>query len=146
MQIKSPDFEDNGPLPAETAMAAENKRPALLIQDLPDRTESLAVIVRDPDAPNGDFAHWLAWNFPPHLTNIPGDNVPSGASEGQNDMSQTGWIGPAPPSGTHHYHFVVYALNSTLDLPPETTKPKLVAAIQGKILGQAELVGLFSAS
>lgn len=146
MRITSPDFSDGQPLPLESAFENDNRRPTLIIDDLPDNTINLAVIVHDPDAPNGDFTHWLAWNFPAHITNIPGDNVPTGVTQGKNDMGRIGWIGPAPPSGTHHYHFVVYALNKSLDLPPETTKEKLIATMQGKILGQAELVGTFSAS
>lgn len=146
MQVTSPDFADGQPLPPECAFENDNRRPTLITNDLPDNTASLAVIVHDPDAPNGDFTHWLAWNFPPHITNIPGDNVPNGVTEGVNDMNQTGWVGPAPPSGTHHYHFIVYALNSQLDLPAKATKGNFISAIQEKILDQAEIVGLFSAN
>lgn len=146
MKITSSDFEDGQPLPAESAMDGENKRPVLLLEDVPENTECFAVIVHDPDAPVGDFTHWVAWNFPAHITNIPGDNIPNGVTEGVNDMHQTGWVGPAPPYGTHHYHFEVYALNSKLDLPPETNRGKLISAIQGRILDKAEIVGTFTAS
>lgn len=145
MRVTSPDFDDGQPLPPECAYQADNKRPTLELSDVTDRTVSLAVMVHDPDAPNGDFTHWLAWNFPPHITNIPGNSIPNEVTEGTNDMNQIGWVGPAPPSGTHHYHFVVYALSCEVNLPPETTKGKFVSAITKNILEQAEIVGTFSA-
>lgn len=145
MKVASPDFENGGPLPTTSAYHGDNRRPALKLTDVPESATSLAVIIHDPDAPVGDYTHWLAWNLPPTTDEIPSNNLPNEVIEGVTDFGTNSYGGPAPPSGTHHYHFVVYALDSTLDLPTETTRAELEEAMKSKIIDQAELIGTFSA-
>lgn len=145
MEITSPDFKNGEALPTDTGYRSDNRRPNLNITGVPDKAESLAVIVSDPDAPNGDFTHWLAWNIPPHIPELSSYDLPNGTIEGTNDFGAQAWGGPAPPSGMHHYHFKVFALNKPLELTPEATKGRLLSAIQENILDQSEIIGTFSA-
>ncbi len=146
MKVTSPDFENGEPMPGVSAYHGDNRRPTLTITDVPENAASLAVVVHDPDAPVGDYTHWLAWNFPPTTDEIPSDSLPSEVIEGTTDFGTNNYGGPAPPSGTHHYHFLVYALNANLDLPTQTTRAELEEAMKGKIIDQAELIGTFNAS
>jgi Raf kinase inhibitor-like YbhB/YbcL family protein len=116
----------------------------LVIEDMPQGTKSLALIVDDPDAPSGTWVHWVVFNIPPVLR-IEKDSVPG--KLGVNDSHSDGKYGPAcPPSGTHRYFFKLYALDSELNLGQRVDKAVLEKAMEGHILGKAELVGLYKRS
>lgn len=142
MEISSPAFEESQPIPSHYTCEGEDVSPPLLFHDIPDGTKSLALIVDDPDAPMGTFDHWIAWNLSPDQTSLQeGADVPI---EGINDFRETRYRGPCPPPGApHRYFFKVYALDDTLDLPAGITKEQLIEAMEGHILGQAELIGTY---
>ena len=142
MKILSTAFENNAQIPSKYTCDAENVSPPLEISDVPEGVVSLALLVDDPDAPVGDWVHWIIWNIPPTTTEIAENTAPQGV-EGTTDFDKTGWGGPCPPSGTHHYHFKLYALDQDLDLPTTAKKADLLKAIEGHILDQTELVGLY---
>lgn len=96
----------------------------------------------DPDAPAGTWIHWTVWNIPPTTTNIMENSKPEGV-EGVTSFGEPGYGGPCPPSGTHHYFFKLYALDTTLDLPSAAKKEDLEKAIEGHILDKTELIGLY---
>lgn len=146
MQLASDSFGDNEPMPHSSGYKNGNERPRLEISGVPPpSTSSLALLMYDPDAPGGSFTHWLAWNIPPLTTEIVPDELPSGALQGTNDMNEVGYAGPAPPSGTHHYHFVLYALDTSPTIPNGTKRAAFDQAISGHVIGKTELVGLYSA-
>jgi len=95
----------------------------------------------DPDAPNGTFDHWLLWNIDPGITIINENSAPG--TQGKNGRNTNKYIGPCPPTGTHHYHFKVYALGTMLDLEEGADKAMLEAAMKGYIIAEGELVGLY---
>ena len=97
----------------------------------------------DPDAPNGDFVHWVMWNFEAETQQIKENTNPAGAVVGKNDFGNNGYGGPCPPSGTHRYQFKVYALDKKLDLPAVSGKKELLAVMNGHILDQAQLTGIY---
>jgi hypothetical protein len=147
IDVSSTAFEHNQPIPQQYAFAPEgrNVTPAVSWSNLPDGTQSVALIVDDPDAPKEDpWVHWVQYNIPPDSTGIPegGANI---GMKGRNDFDQTGWGGPLPPRGhgTHHYRFKVYALNAELNLPTGATKEEVVKAMEGHVLAQGELVGTY---
>ena len=120
--------------------------PALQWAGLPPGTQSLALIVEDPDA-GGDapFVHWLAWNIDPAGQGI-AENGGSTADEGRNGHGSGGWYGPHPPAGpAHHYHFQLFALDRKMELAPGSTRAALVGAMAGHVIGKGELVGTFAA-
>jgi Raf kinase inhibitor-like YbhB/YbcL family protein len=103
----------------------------------------------DPDAPMGTWVHWVLYNIPTTAHSWP-ENTPrdpelaNGALQGKNSSRSTGYNGPCPPSGTHRYYFKLYALDTMMSLPSGATKNQLLKAMEGHILGQAELMGTFS--
>jgi len=143
MKISSPAFENNADIPAKYTCDADDINPELKIAEVPENAASLALIVDDPDAPAGDWVHWLVWNIPVEAAQISENSVPVGAVLGKTDFGKQAWGGPCPGSGKHHYQFKLYALDTNLDLPAVSSKPELLKAIDGHILDQASLVGLY---
>ncbi len=140
--ITSTVFVNNGNIPGKYSCEGEEVSPPLAITGMPAGTKSLAIILHDPDAPmGGGFTHWVLWNIEPGDNNIP-ENF-KGGSPGLNGAGQTGYKGMCPPTGTHHYHFKVYALDTKLDLDNKTNKAMLEKAMQGHILADGDLVGLY---
>ena len=140
MKLTSPEFENNGMIPAKFTCEGVNVNPSFLIEDVPSGTKSLALIADDPDAPMGDWVHWVVYNMPVILR-IDEDTVPG--RQGINDFGKENYGGPCPPSGTHRYFFKVYALDGELDLGGKADKRALESAMKGHILDKAELVGLY---
>jgi Raf kinase inhibitor-like YbhB/YbcL family protein len=144
MKLSSSAFENNQSIPAKYTCDGENVNPPLVIVDVTEGTQSLALIVDDPDAPGGTFTHWLVWNIDPQTTEITEGGIPSEATQGKNDFGKNGWGGPCPPSGTHRYFFKLYALDKKIDLSQSANKGDLEREIKGHILSQTQLVGLYN--
>ena len=143
MQITSTAFPNYGSIPAKYTGFGSNINPPLNIEELPEGTESLAIVVNDPDAPSGSWIHWLVWNIDATNPIIEENSIPSGSVEGTTGFDKIGYDGPCPPSGTHHYHFIVYALSSRLNLESGADKHALQSAMTGKILDQEEIIGTY---
>jgi Raf kinase inhibitor-like YbhB/YbcL family protein len=142
MKLTSSAFAHNQAIPPQYTCDGADMNPPLSISEVPDTTASLALIVDDPDASAGDWVHWLAWNIDSATTEIAEGDAPSGV-QGTTDFNRTGWGGPCPPSGTHHYQFKLYALDAVLDLDASARKADLEAAMQGHVLAQTVLVGTY---
>jgi Raf kinase inhibitor-like YbhB/YbcL family protein len=142
-QISSPVFKLNQMIPSKHTCDAADVSPPLLIGNAPPEARSLALIVDDPDAPAGTWVHWVLWNVDPKTTEIRENSVPSGAVQGLNDFRKHVYGGPCPPSGTHRYFFKLYALDTALNLGPDTTKAALERAMKGHIVARGELIGLY---
>lgn len=140
LKISSTAFQNNEMIPKKYSCDGINRNPPLDIEHIPEETKCLALIVDDPDAPIGDWVHWLVWNIP--VTHHLKENEIHGI-EGLNDFQQHHYSGPCPPSGTHRYFFKVYALNTLLDLPISTKKVSLERAMSDHIIGYGELTGLY---
>lgn len=143
MIITSPAFEHNGMIPPKFTCEGGNMNPELQIGNVPAGANSLALIMHDPDAPMpGGFTHWVVWNIATDTSVIKEESVPPGSAEGMNSRG-SGYAGPCPPSGTHHYEFHLYALDTKLDLPSTTSKAELEAAMRGRVIEEALIVGLY---
>jgi len=115
----------------------------------PASTRSFTLIMDDPDAPIGVFTHWVLFNLPADSRELP-EAVPAqsqlsnGAFQGKNDFGKIGYGGPCPPPGSpHRYRFTLYALEQPLDLKPGASKKQVLQAMQGHILAQGQLTGLY---
>ncbi|MEF8778004.1 MAG: YbhB/YbcL family Raf kinase inhibitor-like protein [Natronomonas sp.] len=149
LTLTSPAFEDGERIPEKYGYDAENVNPPLEIQNVPERTESLALIMDDPDAvePAGKvWDHWVVWNIQPEQTTIPEDWNPEEAKQGTNDFDTVGYGGPSPPDREHEYRFELYALETTLDLPSETDADGLRSALEGDVIEQTQLYGTYPVS
>ena len=143
--VSSPVFEDGKDIPKKYSCKGEDINPPLKINNLPEGTVSLALIMDDPDAPNGTWVHWVLFNIP--VTNeIKENSVPEGSVQGVNSWGKNNYGGPCPPSGTHRYFFRVYALDTKLNLGSSADKSAVLSAMEGHIIKKAELVGLSSKS
>ena len=138
--VKSPVFENNGYIPPKFSCDGKGVNPPLVIEGIPEKTHSLALVMEDPDAPAGLFVHWVAWNIPP--TGVIREN-PLTIAEGLNTAKKRGYRPPCPPSGTHRYVFKIYALDTMLNLNEFDEKDDLEKAMQGHVLSQGELIGLY---
>ncbi len=143
MIIESPSFKNNEMIPAKYTCDAENINPALVFSRIPLAAVSLVLIVDDPDAPGGTWVHWTIWNMGPGTIEISENSLPDGSVEGNTDFGTPGYGGPCPPSGTHRYFFKLYALDTILKLDASAKAAGIEDAMQGHILGSAELIGLY---
>ncbi|MEK9156040.1 MAG: YbhB/YbcL family Raf kinase inhibitor-like protein [Patescibacteria group bacterium] len=144
MEITSSAFQHFGMIPKKYTCDGENINPPLSVLDAPAETQSLAIIMDDPDAPGGLFTHWVIWNIDAGVGMIAEGEVPSNSVEGINSANTIGYFGPCPPSGTHHYHFRFYALDKVLEIGPDSGKDELIEAMDGHVLASEEFVGLYS--
>lgn len=136
-------FSNGESIPARFTCDGQDVNPQLEWKAPPPGTRSLALIMDDPDAPMGTWVHWVLWNIPPDTGRIEEMSVPAGGVQGRNDWKRNAYGGPCPPSGTHHYYFRIFALDTTLDLPVTTTKADLERAMKGHILARGELMGTY---
>lgn len=143
MKFYSSAFSDGEMIPSNYTCDGLNISPPLMIDGIPPAAQTLALIVYDPDAPNGDFVHWMLWNISPINKQLSENVFIPEAMQGINDFGKTGWGGPCPPTGSHRYVFRLFALNKTLDLPPNATKLDLRTAIEGHILEEAQFTGTY---
>lgn len=152
--LRSEAIDADGWLSADHAQAGEDISPALSWSGPPE-VVSWALVVEDPDAPQTAPAiHWLAWNIPGAVTELPADidksarsEVVNGMIQGLNSRGRHGWLGMAPPAGhgPHRYHFQLFGLDRTVELAPETPLPELLNLLKGATIAKAELVGRFQA-
>ncbi len=148
MHLYSPEFLTGTFIPFKYTCDGENYSPPLTWEDPPAETKSFVLIVRDPDAPNGTFTHWIFYNLPADLWQLPEgisqqDKLSDGSRQGRNDFGQVGFGGPCPHNGTHRYFFKLYALDQPLDVPPGASREDVLQAMEGHVLDAAELMGLY---
>lgn len=150
--ITSGAFEDQGPIPARCTCDDVDVSPSLAWTGAPEGAESFALIVDDPDAPDPEapkmvWVHWVLYNLPPGAAGLPegttSADLPPGTLEGLNDWKETGYRGPCPPIGTHRYYFKLYALDTALPDMGVTTKPDLLAAMEGHVLAECVTMGTY---
>lgn len=135
--IKSPAFNDGDPIPRQYTCDGENAPPPLWFRGAPARARTLAIVLDDSDAPGGLFTHWIVWNIPPNAQTVM-DGI-----QGTNDFGKTGYGGPCPPGGEHHYVFHLFALDQPLSLLPSSKRADVDAAMRGHVVGEGALTGRY---
>ena len=146
--ITSDAFETGAKVPILHSCDGKDISPPLTWMGAPDGTRAFAMIMDDPDAPGGTWVHWVIYNIPAEISSLPmgvptDGTLKNGAMQGSNSWNRTGYGGPCPPSGSHRYYFKLYALSDYLDLGPGVSKKEMIKAMEGKVLGQTELMGKF---
>lgn len=153
MELHSSAFAPNADIPAIHTCDSRDVSPPLTWSGVPAGTQSLALIVDDPDAPDPaapkmTWVHWVVYNLPPDAAGLAagssGSAMPAGAREGLNDWQCIGYGGPCPPIGRHRYVHKLYALDTVLPALQPPTKASLERAMQGHVLDHAQLVGGYS--
>lgn len=149
MKIESPAFKEGGMIPEKYTCDGENISPPVNWSNIPRDTRYLAIIMDDPDAPSGDFVHWIIYNISAETHGLQEGitstrNLPDSAMLGTNSYHSISYMGPCPPSGTHRYQLKLYALDTILQMDSGANKGELLEAMEGHIIGQAMLTGKFA--
>lgn len=153
LRLTSAGISSRGTIPDRYTCEGRNVSPPLTWHDAPEETASFVLVMDDPDAPNGPFAHWIVYNIPPLHNELaegfsPDVGATEGIVEGRNDFGNARYGGPCPPVGgdAHHYHIRLYALDRELTLGAGATRAQIMDAIHDHILDQTELVATFARS
>jgi Raf kinase inhibitor-like YbhB/YbcL family protein len=148
--LSSAAFESDDAIPAKFTCSGANVSPVLTWTDPPAGTQSFALIVDDPDAPQPTpVVHWLMYAIPSPTRALPEgmpkkSNLPNGTRQGKNFEGKTVYRGPCPaPGKVHHYFFKLYALDYIPDLKAKATVKDLESAMKDHVLAKAELIGRF---
>ena len=150
--LSTPAFSNGAAIPVKHTCDGTDRSPELHWTQPPAGTKSLALIVDDPDAPVGDWVHWVLYDVPASVRSLQEEMAtsgrlesPAGARQGRNDFGKLGWGGPCPPPGKpHRYFFRLYALDRVLDLEPGATKAGVERSMKGHVLAEAELYGTYA--
>jgi hypothetical protein len=152
LSIRSTAFAEGAEIPTRFTCEGDDVSPPLAWSGVPPGARSLALVVDDPDAPDPKapkrvWVHWVLYDLPPDAGGLPEavakGALPAGAKDGENDWSRTGYGGPCPPVGRHRYYFKLYALDATLGDLGTPTKAKLLDAMKGHVVGEAQLMGTY---
>lgn len=149
MNVFSESFKNKEIIPEKHACDGSDISPALSWDDVPEKTRSFALICDDPDALSEPWVHWIIFNIPEGLRMLP-ENIPAGeisqntGIQGINSWGNIGYGGPCPPGDIHRYFFRLYALDIILPVIEDMNKKKLLSAMKGHILGEAEIMGRYT--
>ncbi len=148
--VSSPVFADGQSIPTRYTCEGEDVSPPLQFAGVPEGTKSLVLIVDDPDAPDPaapkmTWVHWLLYNLPADTSGLAEGvtTLPEGTLSGISDFKRTRYGGPCPPIGEHRYMFKLYALDTLLPDLGRPDKEALLRAMDGHIIEQALLIGLY---
>lgn len=147
MKLNSPAFGHEGKIPTQYTCDGENINPPLSILETPGATQSLVLLMEDPDVPkhlkeDGMWDHWVVFNIPPNLREILEGKEPEG-TPGTGTNGEPGYYGPCPPDREHRYFFKLFALDTKLELPEGATKAEVEKAMKGHILDETHLMGRY---
>lgn len=149
IQLTSTAFADGHAIPSKYTCDGSDVSPALTWSNAPAGTKSFALIADDPDAPVGTWVHWVVYDLSADTSSLPenvakSQYIPGNAKQGLNDFKRLGYGGPCPPHGKpHRYFFKLYALDTMLDLKPGVTKKDLLKAMEGHVLAEGQLMGMY---
>jgi hypothetical protein len=142
--LTSPSFGEGESIPLQFTCTGDNHSPELTWSNPPAGTQSFALIMDDPDAPVGTWVHWVLANLPAEERTLPEDYTPeSGVTAGKNSAGSNSYAGPCPPSGQHRYFFKLYALDTVLEADASLDKSGLLGLMEGHVLGQGQLMGVY---
>lgn len=142
LDVTSRAFSANEPIPSKYTCDGEGVSPPLSWSGVPEAARSLAILVDDPDAPNGPFTHWLVTDVPPSVRSLDeGGALPHEANIAETDARTASYYGPCPAKGSHRYRFHIYALDTAIGRA--ANREAFLSAIEGHVLDEGELVGTY---
>jgi Raf kinase inhibitor-like YbhB/YbcL family protein len=148
-ELTSPEFQDGQPIPRKFSCDGLDISPRLAWKNAPAGTASFSLLVNDPDAPVGDWVHWLLFNIPSSVNQLPegihqDETMADGTRQGRNSWHMARYGGPCPPCGTHRYFFTLYALDRSLDVGAGADNRDVLRAMKGHTLAQSKLMGTYT--
>ena len=147
LEIQSSSFSDGQEIPKKFGYKHGNTSPQISISQIPEGTQSLAMIMDDPDAQAAVgkvWVHWVVWNIDPKNQEFAEGSSPSGITQGKNDFGELGYGGPAPPDKQHTYIFKVFALDKILELPEGSIKSQLEDSMKNHVIAEGTLKGTYT--
>ena len=147
LNFESKAFENGGVIPKKYGYKHGNTSPPLKINEIPENTISLVLIMDDPDAMGAVgkiWVHWVVWNIDPKNSKFEENLIPIGCMEGKTDFGEIGYGGPAPPDKEHTYIFKLYALDQQLDVSKDSTKKEIELVMKNHILSESTLEGRYA--
>jgi Raf kinase inhibitor-like YbhB/YbcL family protein len=146
MKVESIAFKEGGEIPLKYSAYGNNISPPLSWSGVPDKAESLVLILDDPDAPSSEpFVHWIVCNIPPTSSGIAEGQVPENVVLGANGMNRPTYFGPRPPEGTHRYYFRLFALDKLIGLRPGANRADIEKSMDGHVIAKGQLMGTYTA-
>lgn len=147
LHVSSAAFREGAAIPRKHTCDGADVSPPLSWSGAPAAARSFALLCDDPDAPGGNWCHWVFYDLPPGTHALP-EGVPqgdaaAGGRQGTSDFQKVGYNGPCPPGGTHRYRFHVYALDRVLGIAPRATRAQLLRAMRGHVLADGVLEGRY---
>ena len=152
LTLTSGAYFDGGAIPDTYTCQGKDISPPLAWTGVPDGTQSLVLIIDDPDAPDPKapktiWSHWVLYNIPPDAAGlkegISPKELPPGTQQGQNDWKRLGYGGPCPPIGRHRYRHKLYALDTVLEPMNSPTRTMLETVMEKHIIEQTQLVATY---
>lgn len=149
LKLTSDAFQEGKPIPKDHTCDGADRSPPLHWDGVPEGTKAFAIVVDDPDAPSGNWNHWLIYNMPPGTRALAEavptkDTLGDSSRQGKNDFGKIGYGGPCPPPGsTHRYYFKIYALSAPLEVEPAATRDDVLKAVKRNTLAEAQLMGKY---
>ena len=150
IELTSSAFDSGKPIPRRYTCDGEDISPPLHWRYAPDEAKSLVLLCDDPDSSNGVWSHWVLYNIPPEMRELPegvsrGRHLSWGGVQGRNTFGDVQYGGPCPsPGPAHHYYFRLYALDAPLNLSPGATRQQVIDRMEEHILDRTELLGLYA--
>lgn len=150
LSVTSTALTEGAKVPKEYTGDGKDVSPPLSWGQLPTQAKSVCIICDDPDAPVGNWTHWVLFNIPVSSTGLSegvraDETLPDGSVHGINSWKKVGYNGPAPPPGQNHrYFFKVYALDKKLDLKPKATRDQVLQAINGHVVAEGQLMSTYN--
>ena len=142
--LESSSFKANTMIPSKYTCEGDNISPPLTWNNIPPKTQSLALVMEDPDAPDGVWTHWIMFNISPNIKSLSeASEIPPGALQGKNSWGELKYGGPCPGMGVQRYIFTIYALDKIIDLETGTSRTNLLDAITSHVIGSSQLIGLY---
>jgi hypothetical protein len=149
MQLHTTAFKEEEAIPRKYSCDGQDVSPPLSWSQAPEGAKSFVLIADDPDAPGGTWVHWVYYDIPREVRELPEGVEPTehpgpGGTQGVNDFGNIGYGGPCPPGGEHRYYFKLYAIDKELKLKPGLSKKKVLSTIEGHVLDEARIMGTFA--
>jgi len=148
INIESDAFGEGENIPEKYTCDGIDISPPLKWKTLPEHTISFAILLEDPDAPGGIYTHWIIYNIPPNVMELPEnvekkEKLENGIIQAVNSFGFNGYGGPCPPGEEHRYFFKIYALDKTLNLSPPVKRDDFLKALNENILDEGQLMGKY---
>ena len=142
--VTSSAFYEGGEIPTRFTCDGEEVSPPLAWESTSGNPRAWALVVDDPDAPDGTFVHWVVLDIPRGTRTVAEATAPAGSAQADNTAGDAGYAGPCPPSGRHRYRFTVYGLSANTGLDDGAALSDALDAITSAATSRGTLLATYA--